>query len=418
MNSKRSYLDTLNAGRQRRPHSTLDQLNRSLEELEQRIGRSRTEMPFEAPRAAPRPTQSARNIFEEERLRQRRPAANPRSDSAYHSLAHDIDRVRAQENGVAEFGKIASELKGLREELRNQLTSGVKREFDTLRKEMAHAYSGGVSMKDRSELSTEFERLSGAIANLSERSDDKSIGLLRLEVEQVRNALSTLAREETLRSVDQRWDDFDRRWTDFESRVTAPASPASDPAIEALTERLEHISAAVNNLPESLSLRTLEEKVRTLSGAVDHFVGQEANRGSDTFNLIEERLDEISRAILASSVAAQIPNFDPEPFQRIEARIGSLALQIEEVAGRQAPQALDAEPIFRGIEQRFDILSDVIERRQGDAMEQSSVLFRDLERRLEDVADRLDRNNAEKVARQFQHHGCNRCPLRSTCNAP
>ncbi|MGN6537007.1 MAG: hypothetical protein ACTHKQ_14920, partial [Mesorhizobium sp.] len=37
MNSKRSYLDTLNAGRQRRPHSTLEELNRSLEALGQRL---------------------------------------------------------------------------------------------------------------------------------------------------------------------------------------------------------------------------------------------------------------------------------------------------------------------------------------------------------------------------------------------
>ena len=31
MNSKRSYLETLNAGRQRRAHSSIEQLNKSLE---------------------------------------------------------------------------------------------------------------------------------------------------------------------------------------------------------------------------------------------------------------------------------------------------------------------------------------------------------------------------------------------------
>ena len=45
MNSKRSYLDSLNAGRQRRPYATLEQLNRSLETLEQRLGRNREEAP-------------------------------------------------------------------------------------------------------------------------------------------------------------------------------------------------------------------------------------------------------------------------------------------------------------------------------------------------------------------------------------
>ncbi|TIU35069.1 MAG: hypothetical protein E5W38_03395, partial [Mesorhizobium sp.] len=43
MNSKRSYLDTLNAGRQRRPHTSLEDLNRSLETLEQRLERTRTD---------------------------------------------------------------------------------------------------------------------------------------------------------------------------------------------------------------------------------------------------------------------------------------------------------------------------------------------------------------------------------------
>ena len=47
--------------------------------------------------------------------------------------------------------------------------------------------------------------------------------------------------------------------------------------------------------------------------------------------MIDERLDEISRAIVASTVAAQANSFDPEPFERIEKRIASLAQQIEEV---------------------------------------------------------------------------------------
>ncbi|WP_292238182.1 hypothetical protein, partial [Mesorhizobium sp.] len=74
----------------------------------------------------------------------------------------------------------------------------------------------------------EFERLSGAIHTLAEKSDDRSVNLLRLELEQVKAALDTLAREESVRAVDQsvqavdrRWDDFDRRWSAFEDRVDA-----------------------------------------------------------------------------------------------------------------------------------------------------------------------------------------------------
>ena len=41
MNSKRSYLESLNAGRQRQPHRSIEELNRTLETLEGRLDASR-----------------------------------------------------------------------------------------------------------------------------------------------------------------------------------------------------------------------------------------------------------------------------------------------------------------------------------------------------------------------------------------
>lgn len=472
MNSKRSYLDTLNAGRQRRPQTTLEQLNRSLETLEQRLGQSREEVTAHpaprqygteprypatdprAPAADPRyptaqPTGQQR-WYEEPRPapRPQSPAPAPGFDQNYQAIARDIDRVRGQEDSVAMVGKIAGELRGMRDELRHQMTAGLQREFDALRKDIDRAFQSnakpGAAGKGSAELGVEFERLSGAIKSLSEKSDDRSVNLLRLELEQVKAALDTLAREESVQKVDRRWDEFDRRWSAFEDRVDADQRKRSDdPALAGLTDRLEQISNAVNNLPESLSLRSLEEKVRTLAGAVEQFAGQQDNRGGDTLAMIDERLDEISRAIVASTVAAQANSVDHEAFDRIEKRIDSLARQIEEVAqdrpgnavmdrlstlssrvdelaGRanlpeqamerlakqitliadkidQAPAMPDADYIFHGLEQRFDVLSGMMERRQGDAIEQGNMLFRDLERRLDEVADRLDQRMAPQI---------------------
>ncbi|TIO64738.1 peptidoglycan-binding protein [Mesorhizobium sp.] len=446
MNSKRSYLDTLNAGRQRRPHTTLEQLNRSLETLEQRLERTREDL-SERPdprRPSAEPRYASARPYEDPRPAQPPKSPEPFFDQSYQAIARDIDRVRGQEDGVAVVGKIAGELRGLREELRHQMTAGLQREFEALRKDIERAFqasaepgaqSGGG--KGSAELGVEFERLSGAIQTLAEKSDDRSVSMLRLELEQVKAALDTLAREESVQAVGRRWDDFDRRWTAFEDRVDADQRKRSDaPGLSMLTDRLEQISNAVNNLPESLSLRSIEEKVRTLASAVDHFARQQDNRGSSTFGMIDERLDEISRAIVASTVAAQVNSFDPEPFERIEKRIASLAQQIEEVtqvhpsgevidrlnmlssrvddlAGRanlpeqamerldkqialiadkidRAPAMPDADYIFQGLEQRFDVLSGMMERRQGDAIEQGNMLFRDLERRLDEVVDRLD----------------------------
>ncbi|MGX9142115.1 peptidoglycan-binding protein [Mesorhizobium sp. 128a] len=456
MNSKRSYLDTLNAGRPRRPNTTLDELNRSLETLEQRLERKREDAGerFDPRRPPVEPRYASAQPYAPPRwYEDPQPAPRPKSpapagfDQNYQAIARDIDRVRGQEDSVAVVGKIAGELRGLREELRHQMTAGLQREFAALRKDIERAFqagnqSGGLPGKGSAELGLEFERLSGAIQTLAEKSDDRSVNMLRLELEQVKTALDTLAREESVLKVDRRWDDFDRRWSAFEDRVDADQRNRADgPGFSALTDRLEQISNAVNNLPESLSLRSMEEKVRTLAGAVDHFVSQQNNRGGDTLGLIDERLDEITRAIVASTVAAQANSFDPEPFERIEKRIASLAQQIEEVmqvrpsgevldrlsmlsnrvddlAGRanlpeqamerlgkqiamiadkidRAPAMPDADYIFQGLEQRFDVLSGMMERRQGDAIEQGNMLFRDLERRLDEVADRLDQRQPQ-----------------------
>ncbi len=448
MNSKRSYLDTLNAGRQRRPHTTLDDLTRSLETLEQRLERTQEDV---MRRHAADPRQTGATALGQQRWyedphaaqRPKTPAPTPPAfDQNYQAIARDIDRVRGQEDGVAAVGKIAGELRGLREELRHQMTAGLQREFDALRRDIDSAFQAGGSSsgqpgKGSAELGVEFERLSGAIQTLAEKSDDRSVNMLRLELEQVKGALDTLAREESVRAVDRRWDDFDRRWSAFEDRVDADQRKRSeDPGLAALTGRLEQISNAVNNLPESLSLRSLEDKVRTLATAVDHFANQQDTRGSQTLGMIDERLDEISRAIVASTVAAQANALDHEVFERIEKRIDSLALQIEEVAqdrpgnevidrlsllssrvdelaGRanlpeqamerlahqiaqiadkidHAPAMPDPDYIFQGLEQRFEVLSNMLERRQGDAIEQGNMLFRDLERRLDEVTERLD----------------------------
>ncbi|TIX55396.1 MAG: peptidoglycan-binding protein, partial [Mesorhizobium sp.] len=267
-------------------------------------------------------------------------------------------------------------------ELRHQMTAGLKREFDALRNDIERAFqANGQADKGSAELGLEFERLSGAIQTLAEKSDDRSVNLLRLEMEQVKGALDTLAREESVRAVDRRWDDFDRRWSAFEDRVDADQRKRSDnPGLSALTDRLEQISNAVNNLPESLSLRSLEEKVRTLAGAVDQFASQQSNRGSDTFGMIDERLDEISRAIVASTVAAQANAFDPEPFERIEKRIASLAQQIEEVT--------QAQP-GREVMDRLNLLSSRVDELAGRANLPEQAMER-LGRQIALIADKID----------------------------
>jgi localization factor PodJL len=404
MTSKRSYLDAVNTGRQRRAYASLDQLNRSLESLEQRLGRDHageTPLPVRPSEAAP------------------------------------FEALRREEDG-ADHGNIAGEIKELREELRNQVTNGLQREFDGLRQEFQDISVSGNTAA--SKLGRDVERLSDVVQSLGQKTDDRTINMLRLEIEQMKSALDPLAREETVRSVDRKWDDFDRRFNDFEHRVANPAeNPSTAGQIVALNDRIEQIGRAVSKLPESLSLHSLEDKVRTLATALDQFIAHQDGRASQTFEHIEERLDEISRAIVSATVAAQ-QQAGPEPFQRIEARIAALARQIEEVSEDRtdtrmmdqlqalarrvddlaaqsstpdevidrlayqisviadkidhAPGMPNLNEILSGIEQRFDGLSTLFARQQEDAIEKGHAQFRELERRLNEVALRMDQHQA------------------------
>jgi localization factor PodJL len=345
MNTKRSYIESLNAGRPRREHATLEDLNRSLASLDERFSRNLQE----AEQGSGEEDIAARMRRISEEI-SRRDAAAPAVRTGT-DFVPDFERERARESGVASMSKIASELNTLREELRSRL-------------ENASAMAGAADPRP----------------------------------------------------------DFQ-----FHPGQTPRASASDDHVIAGIVDRLEQIHAAVGNLPDSLSISSLEEKVKTLAAAVEHLARQKEMPGATTFDAIEERLDEISRAIVAS--AQPVPGFDNGHLERIEARIASLSRQleelvedrpadavmkqlsalsarVEEIAGRaELPEtsvdhlsrqidlivekleggakAVDPEVIFQGMEKRFETLTQALEQRHESAREQSVALFRDLEERLE-----------------------------------
>ncbi|MEX0956942.1 MAG: peptidoglycan-binding protein [Rhizobiaceae bacterium] len=452
MSNKRSYLDSINAGRKRRPNPSFQDMDRTLARLEGRTEATRDTYrepraeDFAAPRRAKRPRyradedvrhyQDQHDDYEAPRHGARRPTFN--------ALARDMEHARQQEDSLGAVGRIAGELKAMREELRQQLGQGLRREFDSLRTDIERLQTV-IPTANPAELGAEFERLSDAVRALSERSDDRSVNMLRLELEKVKGVLDELAREDTLRSQDRRWDDFDRRWTNLETKIDlAPSRAQFEPTFKALNDQLQRIGQAVDSLPESLSLRSLEDKLRGLAGTVDQFSNKYGAQMPEAFSQIEQRLDEITRAIAASASPSPAQPFDPEPFERIEARVSSLARQIDELAEDQTSEQvidrlnalshrveeiaqrievpesaveilaeqisaiagkLDEEParnyadvIFQGMEDRFAQISQMLERRQGDAIEQGQQLFRELEQRLGAVSKQLEARETEAGA--------------------
>jgi len=428
MNNRRSYLDSINAGRRRRPSTSLEQLNETLNELESRIRR-----PSEF-------RESGRSSDRD------RPFRDAPHDEAIERRWDELSRRAAPRTDE----RMVDELRSLREEVRTQMTTGLRREFAALRDEIEHALRGSGNSQHAAELRAEFERLSGMIHHLAEQSDDRHINLLRQEMEEVKGALGKLAREETIQSFDRRWDEFDRRWNDIAQKFTAPQrNPADDAALQALSMRVDEIAGLIERLPSSVTLRSLEEKMKILSSAVDQFTHQQDRISSEALEAIEERLNEISRAVAATAVTANSVSFDPEPFERIEARISSLARQlgsvvednpanalasqladlghrVEEIARRvdmpdeivnrlagqidiisrkldETPAGPDLDAVFEGIDRRFATLAAMLEQRHEDAQEQGQALFRDLERRLGDVTSRLSERETNANFVQSEH---------------
>ncbi len=405
MNSRRNVYDGLNANRTRRGPSALDDLERTLNGLEAKIGSLGSKQEPGSPRhrddAAERFHRLGQQITSRDQgyaLREEdyhaAPEAGygraPTQSGSLSRLANDIDRARRDEENFAGLSSVSAEINRLRADIRA----------------------------------------------LSERPTDRSGEMLQREIGDLKRSIGMLAREDTLRSVGSRWDALDRRTLD------------SDPAFEKLAGRLEEIQAAVDNLPQSLSLQSLEEKVRVLATALDSLSRQNPHASTEHLELIESRLDEISRAIVASSVSIQPVNIDKTPFDRIEARLSSLATRIEEIAedepgqeltvhladrmtvlaerldelsrasslpeeqiGRlavqmeaisrkiaDAPDAFDPDALMQGLENRLYEIASAIDRKSREATDQTLTYFRDLEGRLKELTVRLEETEKSPAA--------------------
>lgn len=440
MTNRQSFLDSMNAGRRRRPTTSLEELSNTLDALEQKLAQPATDRPAFRAEGPGRLRARTRRLADH----------TAHYDAAYDEArerprGYDDRRERFEPRAAAqrpEADGIAHEINALRGELRQQMGSGLRREFAALKNEIDHAVRNSAPASHVAELGVEFERLAAMIHKMSQKSDDRQFNLLRLEMEEVKGALSKLAREETVRSFDHRWDEMNERWNDIASHLRSDdrRADASGSAIDGMNVRLEQIADIVKSLPTTTTLRALEADMKSLAATVEHIAHRQDRVGPDTMAAIEDRLDGLAHAVSASLATAQPAILDPEPFERLEERIALLARQIDSAAGSapaagmadqlaglsrrvediahrvdlpgdvidrlagqidlisrkldETPRAPDLEGVFTTFEDRFNALSGLLEQRQDDALAQGHALFRDLERRLEDVSDRIETAHA------------------------
>lgn len=246
---------------------------------------------------------------------------------------------------------------------------------------------------------------------------------LRGEIDRLKAQVASLAREDSLRALIERWTDLEHQISDL------PETLASHEDIATVSVRLDDMSEAISELPRNLQLDMLEEHLRALATAVERVALHSADPKPGVTEELEARLDEISRAIAAIPSMPSTGAGDPDTLQRLEARIGALAAQMDEIAQGQTPQ-IDYQDHFDELATRIDGLRigidpgtvsgealdalservdgiveaiQLLARQDSSGSDQAAMAVADLEDRLADITAQLQSSRVltERSAQQI-----------------
>ncbi|ANK90109.1 MULTISPECIES: peptidoglycan-binding protein [Rhizobium] len=349
--------------------TSLDALNRTIEGLEARIEglmgsgrdqRTRTPTAERDPYAgsnAPRPTRAPLeprpDPLAEIRQRQRaleagrersygREQATQLRDPAPRATAPlSAPALRAGDDTMTE---IAQALVNLRQDLKRDISEGVTREMSALRAELREIKATAGDSRFADDIRADMNRLAQSISQLTGRSSGPEAAGLREDFEELRSLMDGLAREESLRHMENRWDGV-------ESRLAALDTEGLQEELVSLAYRLDDIKRHLGGMDESPAVRALEDKLIAIATAMEQFgnmIQPHDRIMSEQFAAMDTRLDEISRAIAASGRAAA--GNDPTLLQRLESRLSSLADQIDMMSHDAASRANPADELAMRLE--------------------------------------------------------------------
>ncbi|AHG43970.1 hemagglutinin [Rhizobium leguminosarum bv. trifolii CB782] len=348
--------------------TSLDALNRTIEGLEARIEglmgsgrepRPRTATPerdpyagSNAPRPARPPLEQRPDPLAEIRQRQRALEAGrerPFTREPAPQLREPVPRPAPQAAPAFRAGddtmtEIAQALVNLRQDLKRDISEGVTREMNALRSELReikiNAGDGGFADDMRADMG----RLAQSIAQLTGRSAGPEAAGLREDFEELRSLMDGLAREDSLRHMENRWDGF-------ENRLAALDTEGLQEELVSLAYRLDDIKRHIGGMGESPAVRALEDKLIAIATAMEQFgnmIQPHDRVMSEQFAAMDTRLDEISRAIAASGRAAATN--DPALMQRLEGRLAALADQIDLMSHDAANRVNPADELAMRLE--------------------------------------------------------------------
>lgn len=411
--------------------SSLDALSRTIEGLEARIeglmnNNQRGARSSQDPRRDFAPESRDfrdRDPLTEIRQRQRAleegraRASEPRSQERYADRTAPVQRFAPQQPAARTQPDAAREISqallGLREELKHDIAESLAAEIGTLRSEMRSIRTLAEDRHPSEDMRQDIARLADGITELG-RYRAPGTERLQAEFEELRSLMDGLAREDSVRHIERRWDDL-------EERLDGLDAGALRSELLSLADRLDDIKRHIGNIGDHGAIRALEDKLVTVATALEHIgahIDPSERMLMEQFAGIDMRLDEITRAIAAGSRHSGSGS-DAVSISRIEDRIAGIAEQIEAIAGRafeQQDPAIDlghrlealtarieelgTQRTARRLEERLDQLSELLERgQQSGPQPELTGYLADISRKIDALdqgavsdrlADRLD----------------------------
>ncbi|MEI2298102.1 peptidoglycan-binding protein [Ensifer sp. MJa1] len=408
---------------------SLDALNRTIEGLEARIeglmngaARDAAPRPPERERPQTRDASTTRDAVAEimqrqrslsatrerpaprDRLPQREPErferepdrfASERLAAERHASERYAGEPRAQSlhaqplRPTSSVNDIAEALVGLRQDLKRDITDGLTREMNSLRSEIRGIKAQAQDHSFAEDVRGDMQRLADSIQQLGRQASPAQADALRGDFDELRAMIDGLAREDSVRRMESRWNGVEDRLIAFDQN--------RDDELVALAYRLDEIKSQIGTLKGSSAVDALEDKLIAVAEAIEMLGRQiqpDDRRFVSQFADLDSRLDEISRAIAANSRTT--PGLDSGFVNRLENRLGDLSRQIDNLsrpndgglgARLEALTArvedLASEKAAARLEERLDQLSLLMERSNRTAQSDLGDYLSDISRKIE-----------------------------------
>lgn len=288
--------------------------------------------------------------------------------------ARAIPPYQEQQRNDAALQEIAQALVNLRHELKHDIAEGVAREAQGLRTEIRNIRAVAEDQQFIGDLRDDIARLAGSIDQLGNLASPDAYGL-RNEFEDLRLTIDQLAREDSVHRIESRWNNVEDTLRGFDTG-------SLQDEIVSLAYRLDDIKTQLGGMSNNPAVRVLEDKLIAIASAVEqlgkHMQPNEA-AFTEQFSGLDQRLDEISRAIAATGTRANAQATDNALAQRLESRLNDLAEQLGDInrlAAVKPEPAPDLTARLEALAGKIDELSTARDAAQlHDRLDQLSLLL-------------------------------------------